>query len=62
MGRILEIKSWLVKLNRDIDSVNFDDILVDLKLTPDVLEIPIPRYFVEDRKVGGGDRAKKGGA
>jgi len=30
--------------------VNFDDILVDLKLTPDVLEIPVPRYFVEDRQ------------
>ena len=32
-----------MKLNKDIDSVNFDDILVDLKLTPDVLELPIPR-------------------
>ena len=43
MGRILEIKGWLVKLNKDIDFVNLDDILVDLKLTPDVLEVPIPR-------------------
>jgi len=51
LGRILEIKSWLVNLNKKIDSVNFDDILVDLKLSPDVLEIPVPRYFVEDRKV-----------
>jgi len=50
MGRILEIKGWLVKLNKDIDFVNLDDILVDLKLTPDVLEVPIPRCFVEDRK------------
>ena len=43
MGRILEIKGWLVKLNKDIDFVNLDDILVDLKLTPDVLEVHIPR-------------------
>ena len=50
LGRILEIKSWLVKLNKDIDSVNFDDILVDLKLTPDVLELPIPRYFTVGRR------------
>ena len=34
LGRILEIKSWLVNLNKKIDSVNFDDILVDLKLSP----------------------------
>ena len=58
LGRILEIKSWLVKLNKDVDSVNFDDILVDLKLTPDVLEIPLPRYFVEDRKAELEGRAK----
>lgn len=38
-----------VKLNRGLDFINLDDVLVDLKLTPDVLEIPVPRYFVEDR-------------
>jgi hypothetical protein len=49
IGRILELKSWMVKLNKLNDVVQLDDILVDLKLTPDVLEIPVPRYYVEDR-------------
>lgn len=44
-----------VKLNRGLDFVQLDDLLVDLKLTPDVLEVPVPRYFIEDRaKVRGG--------
>jgi hypothetical protein len=44
----------MVKLNGLNDVVQLDDILVDLKLTPDVLEIPVPRYYVEDRaKVSG---------
>ena len=30
--------------------VNLDDLLVDLKLPPKSLEVPIPRYFKEDRK------------
>jgi hypothetical protein len=43
-----------VHLNRGLDYVHLDDLLVDLKLTPDALEVPVPRYFVEDRaKVGG---------
>ena len=29
--------------------VNLDDILVDLKLPPATLEVPVPKYFVEDR-------------
>jgi len=29
--------------------VNLDDILVDLKLPPETLEVPVPRYFIEDR-------------
>lgn len=27
------------------DFVNLDDIMMNLKLTPDYLEIPFPRYF-----------------
>lgn len=45
-----------VKLNRGLDFVQLDDLLIDLKLTPDVLEVPVPRYFIEDRaqvRVGG---------
>jgi hypothetical protein len=38
-----------VKLNRGLDIIQLDDLLMDLKLTPDVLEVPVPRYFVEDR-------------
>jgi hypothetical protein len=29
--------------------VDLHNVLLDLKLTPDALEVPIPRYFVEDR-------------
>ena len=39
----------MTKLNKGNDFINLDEILVDLKLTPDVLEVPIPRYFVQDR-------------
>ncbi len=30
--------------------VHLDDILVDLKLSPDTLEVPVPRYFKEDNQ------------
>ena len=50
MGRVLEVKCLLIEQNKGVSFVNLDDILVDLKLTPDVLEVPIPRCFVEDRK------------
>jgi hypothetical protein len=43
-----------VKLNRGLDFVQLDDLLIDLKLTPDVLEVPVPRYFIEDRAQVGG--------
>ena len=49
MGRMLEIRAHLVGLNGGTDGVHFDDILVDLKLNPQVVEVPIPRYFVSDR-------------
>lgn len=35
-GRMLEVRHWMVKLNRGIDFVSMDDILVDLKLTAEV--------------------------
>lgn len=58
IGRTLEIRHWMVKLNRGLDFVSLDDILVDLKLTPDVLEIPVPKYFIEDRAKELDDRDK----
>ena len=49
MGRMLEVRHWLVKLNRNLDFMNIDDILVDLKLTPEELEMPVPKYFKLDQ-------------
>ena len=49
MGRLLEVKCLLIELNKGVSFVNLDDILVDLKLAPDVLEVPVPKYFVEDQ-------------
>ena len=57
MGRCLELKHWLVHLNGGVDAP-LDDILVDLKLTPAALEVPLPRYFVEDRRPELEQRAK----
>ncbi len=63
--RILELKADLVKWNPPNsyvkipqgpeeafpwEYVHLDDILVDLKLSPDMLEIVIPKYFKEDIK------------
>ncbi|GBF95030.1 hypothetical protein Rsub_07531 [Raphidocelis subcapitata] len=62
MGRMLEVRHWMVKLNRGLDAVSLDDVLLDLKLPPEVLEVPVPRYFVEDRAQELGDRDKFLGA
>jgi hypothetical protein len=42
--------------------VHLDDVLVDLKLTPDVLEVPVPRYFIESRTKVGSSRLERSGA
>lgn len=39
-----------MKLNRGLESPPLDDVLMDMKLTPEVLELPAPRYFLEDRQ------------
>lgn len=62
--RVLELKNELVKWNPpnpDLqlplpaqeegfpwEYINLDDILVDLKLPPETLDVPVPRYFRED--------------
>lgn len=59
--RVVELKHDLVKWNPpnpDVQTqpersfpweyVNLDDILVDLKLPPETLEIPVPKSFVEN--------------
>eukprot|EP00756_Hemistasia_phaeocysticola_P034298 Hpha_TRINITY_DN16514_c1_g6::TRINITY_DN16514_c1_g6_i1::g.134025::m.134025 len=48
IGRMLEVKKRLVRFCGDF--INHDEVLVDLKLTPEALEIPVPRYFTEERK------------
>ena len=56
VGRLLEVKRSLV--NHCGDYLNYDDVLVDLKLVPEVLEIPIPHYFTEERRRELDDRKK----
>ncbi|NXG50851.1 DRC11 protein, partial [Psilopogon haemacephalus] len=48
MGRILEIKKEMVELENS-EFHYIDNILVDLELLPEVLEVPIPRYFIKER-------------
>ena len=58
LGRMLEVRDWLTSLNDKVDLVSFDNILVDLKLTPKSIELPIPRYFVSEREKELGERKK----
>merc|ERR1711907_547097 len=48
IGQLINTKYDLV-LNQQTDYVCLDDIIVDLKLTPDALEMRVPRYFRDDR-------------
>ncbi|CAG5126509.1 unnamed protein product [Candidula unifasciata] len=48
MGRILELKHEMINLEFS-EYHYFDDVLSDLKLTPNDVEIPIPKYFVNER-------------
>ncbi|XP_056629458.1 dynein regulatory complex protein 11-like [Triplophysa dalaica] len=49
MGRILELKNEMVEY--DFSEYHYmDDIIQDLKLIPEDLEIPVPRYFIRERK------------
>lgn len=50
--RMCELRETLVFFNPRAKSIyiNLDDILMDLKTDPRELEIPIPRYFLEDNR------------
>uniref|UniRef100_A0A8C3S6H6 IQ motif containing with AAA domain 1 n=1 Tax=Chelydra serpentina TaxID=8475 RepID=A0A8C3S6H6_CHESE len=48
MGRILELKNEMVEVENS-EFHYFDDILQDLKLSPEHIEIPIPRYFIKEK-------------
>ncbi|KAJ3355843.1 Dynein regulatory complex protein 11 [Entophlyctis luteolus] len=48
MGRVIELKSKIVEVELS-DIQNYAEILEDLKLIPDDLVMPIPRFILEDR-------------
>ncbi|NXP52701.1 DRC11 protein, partial [Heliornis fulica] len=48
IGRILELKKEMVELENS-EFHYMDDILIDLKLLPEDLEVPIPRYFIKEK-------------
>uniref|UniRef100_A0A671KY90 IQ motif containing with AAA domain 1 n=1 Tax=Sinocyclocheilus anshuiensis TaxID=1608454 RepID=A0A671KY90_9TELE len=48
MGRLVELKNEMVELEYS-EFHYFDDILQDIKMTPEDLEVPIPRYFVREK-------------
>nr|KAF6450334.1 IQ motif containing with AAA domain 1 [Molossus molossus] len=48
MGRILELKNEMVELELT-EFHYFDDILQNLKLAPQQLDIPIPKYFLKEK-------------
>uniref|UniRef100_A0A672RTX3 IQ motif containing with AAA domain 1 n=1 Tax=Sinocyclocheilus grahami TaxID=75366 RepID=A0A672RTX3_SINGR len=48
MGRLVELKNEMVELEYS-EFHYFDDILQDFKMTPEDLEVPIPRYFVREK-------------
>ncbi|KAL0278258.1 UNVERIFIED_CONTAM: hypothetical protein PYX00_000124 [Menopon gallinae] len=49
LGRLLEIKRDIVRLESD-DYAYFDNVLMELKLTPDDVQITVPKYFWRDRQ------------
>uniref|UniRef100_A0AAR2M1E6 AAA+ ATPase domain-containing protein n=1 Tax=Pygocentrus nattereri TaxID=42514 RepID=A0AAR2M1E6_PYGNA len=57
MGRVLELKNEMVE--KEFSEYHYmDDVIQDLKLTPEDLEIPIPRYFMSERSKVLRDRSK----
>uniref|UniRef100_W5KQD7 IQ motif containing with AAA domain 1 n=1 Tax=Astyanax mexicanus TaxID=7994 RepID=W5KQD7_ASTMX len=48
MGRLVELKNEMVEL--EFSEFHYlDDLLQDLKMTPEDLDVPIPRYFIRER-------------
>ena len=50
--RMCEVKQNVIKFsthtsNPQTDYVNLDDILMDLKLTPKALTLPLPKHFLD---------------
>ncbi|KAK3566242.1 hypothetical protein QTP86_030030 [Hemibagrus guttatus] len=49
MGRVLELKNEMMEKEHS-EYHYMDDIIQDMKLTPEDLEIPIPKYFITERR------------
>ncbi|KAK6617196.1 hypothetical protein RUM44_005527 [Polyplax serrata] len=49
IGRILELKATVTKIELD-NYCFFDNVLIELKLTPQDMEIHIPRYYWHDKE------------
>ena len=57
MGRMLELKLMLTnmpdtkrKFQKHGDFLFLDEMLEDLKMHPNLFELPVPKYFVDDRQ------------
>lgn len=48
IGRLIELKHEMIKLEY-AEYHFFDDVLQDLKLTPNDIELPVPKYFVLEK-------------
>ncbi|XP_060788741.1 dynein regulatory complex protein 11 [Neoarius graeffei] len=49
IGRVIELKNEMVA--KEYSEYHFmDDVIQDLKMTPEDLEIPIPKYFLNERR------------
>jgi hypothetical protein len=45
MGRLLELRAWLVHPNGGVDVLDLGEQLAAAGVTPDALELPVPSYF-----------------
>ena len=57
MARILELKAELITYE-GTDLLNIEDVLMDFKLMPTDIELPVPRFFVNERKKELEERSK----
>ncbi|XP_060737548.1 dynein regulatory complex protein 11 [Tachysurus vachellii] len=56
IGRVLELKNEMVE--KEYSEYHYmDDVIQDMKLTPEDLEIPIPKYFITERRKALQERA-----
>ncbi|KAH7423070.1 hypothetical protein KP509_12G038100 [Ceratopteris richardii] len=48
IGRILELRHWMVSLNEGSEALDLLPILKDMNLGLEALEIPYPRFMLDD--------------